>query len=228
MRVLVLGDGKLATEIINQSGWDYLSRKKDGIDIKNFNDWSNDMLPYDVIINCIANTNTYSDDEESMMYTNYLFPILLINFCEQTDKKLIHISTDYVYANSIENASETDVPSPDLNWYSVTKLLADTYIKSFSKNYLICRLSHKPYPFPYDSAWYDVKTNADYTPIISELVIKLIEGGASGLYNVGTEPKTIYDLALRTKQVTKTISPDHIPKNVTMDLTKLKNFLHAF
>jgi hypothetical protein len=205
-----------------------LSRKKDGIDIKNFNDWSHDMLPYDVIINCIANTNTYSDDEESMMYTNYLFPILLINFCEQTDKKLIHISTEYVYANSIENASETDVPSPDLNWYSVTKLLADTYIKSFSKNYLICRLSHKPYPCPYEEAWGDVLTNADYTPIISELVIKLIEGGASGLYNVGTEPKTIYDLALRTKQVTKTISPDHIPKNVTMDLTKLKNFLHAF
>jgi dTDP-4-dehydrorhamnose reductase len=227
MRVLVLGDGKLATEIINQSGWDYLSRKKDGIDIKNFNDWSHNMLPYDVIINCIANTNTYSDDEESMMYTNYLFPILLINFCEQTDKKLIHISTDYVYANSIENASETDVPSPDLNWYSVTKLLADTYIKSFSKNYLICRLSHKPYPFPYDSAWYDVKTNADYTPVISDLVIQLVNNQAVGVYNVGTETKTIYHLASQSRKDVKLIlSPPHVPKNVTMNLSKLNNFLN--
>jgi hypothetical protein len=107
----------------------------------------------------------------------------------------------------------------------LSKLLADEHIVLFCRDYLICRLSHKPYPFPYDEAWGDVSTNADYTPVISELVIKLIENGASGLYNVGTPTKTIYELASRTKDVTETISPPHIPKNVTMDLTKLNQFL---
>lgn len=227
MKVLVLGDGLLASEVIKQSGWDFLSRKKDGIDIMTFDDWLYKMLPYDVIVNCIANTDTYSEDEISMMETNYIFPISLIKFCGETGKKLIHISTDYVYANSPENASESDVPSPYSNWYSVTKLLADVYIKSFSNNYLICRLSHKPYPFPYDSAWGDVYTNADYTPVISDLVITLIKNGANGIYNVGTKTKTIYDLALKTKgkEIKKIDSPSYVPKNVTMNISKLENFL---
>jgi len=228
MKILILGDGRLGREIANQTGWDLLSRKKDGIDTETFDDWCSKIQGYDVILNCIANTNTYSNDYHAIIKTNYGFVTNLVKFCGEMGIKLAHISTDYVYVNSVENASETSIPVPDRSWYSLSKLLADEHIVLFCPNYLICRLSHKPYPFPYEEAWGDVLTNADYTPIISELVIKLIEGGASGLYNVGTEPKTIYDLALRTKQVTKTISPDHIPKNVTMDLTKLKNFLHAF
>lgn len=228
MRVLVLGDGKLASEIIKQTGWDYISRKKDDLDI--VNDFGKVaykiQFNYDVILNCIANTNTYSYDSKSMSDINYKFVTDLVKECNKyPNKKLVQISTDYVYANSVENASEDDVPSPDNNWYSVTKLYADEYVKMFSKNYLICRLSHKPYPFPYEGAWGDVYTNADYTPIISDLVIKLIKNDANGVFNVGTETKTIYDLAIKSKSVTKTIAPHHIPKNVTMNLTKMKTFL---
>ena len=33
MKVIVLGDGLLGSEIINQSKWDYLSRKKDNVEL---------------------------------------------------------------------------------------------------------------------------------------------------------------------------------------------------
>ena len=228
MRVLVLGDGKLASEIVKQTGWDYISRKKDNLDITNdFGKVAYKLqFNYDVILNCISNTDTYSDDSKSMSDINYQFVTNLVKECNKyPNKKLVQISTDYVYANSVEDATELDVPAPSNNWYSVTKLFADEYVKMFSKNYLICRLSHKPYPFPFDNAWDDVLTNADYTPIISDLVIKLIVKGASGVFNVGTEKKTIYELASRSKEVQKTTSPPHIPKNVTMNLTKLNEFL---
>ena len=226
-KVVILGDGLLGKEIHNQTNWSVLSRKQTNFDIADLVKSFPKDERIDVIVNCIANTDTYSEDEISMMETNYIFPISLIKFCGETGKKLIHISTDYVYANSPENASESDVPSPYSNWYSVTKLLADVYIKSFSNNYLICRLSHKPYPFPYDSAWGDVYTNADYTPVISDLVITLIKNGANGIYNVGTKTKTIYDLALKTKgkEIKKIDSPSYVPKNVTMNISKLENFL---
>lgn len=228
MRVLVLGDGMLGQEIVKQTGWDYISRKKDGLNIiEDFGKVAYHIrFNYDVILNCIANTNTYSDDSKSMNDVNYKFVTDLVNVCnDYPNKKLVHISTDYVYANSIVNATENDAPSPDNNWYSITKLLADEHIKTFSKDYLICRLSHKPYPFPYDSAWGDVYTNADYTPIIADLVIKLIIKGASGVYNVGTANKSIYELASKSKMVKKINSPTHIPKNVTMNISKLENFL---
>lgn len=226
MKALVLGKGKLGSEIVKQTGWDYLSRAEHEITIDNFDEWKDRMSVYDVIVNCIGNTDTYSDDKEKHWKANYELVTFLAEFCDENNKKLVHISTDYLYQNSIEDAKETNECEFEHTWYMFTKLLADEYLKEHAKNYLICRLSHKPYPFPYESAWVDVVTNADYTPVITDLVIKLIEGGAEGLYNVGTERKTIYELAQRTnKNVLKSISPPHVPKNITMNLTKMENFL---
>jgi len=226
MKVIILGQGKLGKEIYNQTKWENLSRSKNNIEVTEFDQWKEKLLPYDVILNCIANTNTYSKDKVSHINTNYKFVIDLVNFCNEHNKKLVHISTDYVYVNSNERASEDEVPVTDHSWYSHTKLLADSHIEIMSKNYLICRLSHKDRPFSYESAWIDVKTNADYTDVISSLVIGLIRKDAKGLYNVGTEEKTIYDLALQTNpNVKTTLSPNHVPKNVTMDLSKMKKTL---
>ena len=226
MKVIILGQGKLGREIYSQTKWDNLSRSKNNIEVTEFDQWKEKLLPYDTILNCIANTNTYSKDKNSHINTNYKFVIDLVKFCNEHNKKLIHISTDYVYVNSNERASEDEVPVTDNNWYSHTKLMADSYIEIMSKNFLICRLSHKDKPFSYESAWTDVKTNADYTDVISSLVIDLIKLNAKGLYNVGTEEKTIYELAIRTNEnVKQTLSPPHIPKNVTMDISKMKKTL---
>ena len=179
-----------------------------------------------MVVNCIANTDTYSEDKEKHWNANYELITFLAEYCDDNNKKLVHISTDYLYQNSVDDAKEDDEPMFEHTWYMFTKLLADEYLKAHSKNYLICRLSHKPYPFPYDSAWGDVIVNADYTPVISRLVIKLIKNGAEGLYNVGTERKTIYELAQRTnKNVKKIVSPPHVPKNISMNVSKMENFL---
>jgi dTDP-4-dehydrorhamnose reductase len=226
MKVLVLGKGKLGGEIVKQTGWDYLSRAEHEITIDNFDEWKNKMDGYDVVVNCIANTDTYSDNKEKHWKANYELVTYLAEYCDDNRKKLVHISTDYLYQNSVDEAKEEDEPLFDHTWYMFTKLLADEYLKEHAKKYLICRLSHKPYPFPYESAWADVVTNADYTPVIAELVVRLIKNNAEGLYNVGTEKKTIYELAQRTnKNVLKSISPPHVPKNITMDISKMENFL---
>ena len=226
MKVLVLGKGKLGGEIVKQTGWDYLSRAEHEITIDNFDEWKGRMDEYDVVVNCIANTDTYSDNKEKHWKANYELVTFLAEYCDDNNKKLVHISTDYLYQNSVDDAKEEDEPLFEHTWYMFTKLLADEYLKEHAKNYLICRLSHKPYPFPYDSAWDDVITNADYTPVISGLVIELIKNGAEGLYNVGTERKTIYELAQRTnKNVKKIVSPPHVPKNISMNVSKMENFL---
>ena len=38
-----------------------------------FNDWMTKLSEYDVIVNCIANTNTYSEDKESHLETKLPF-----------------------------------------------------------------------------------------------------------------------------------------------------------
>jgi dTDP-4-dehydrorhamnose reductase len=224
MKVLVLGDGLLGSEIIKQTNWDYISRKKDGFDITKdeFN-----FYGYDVIVNCIAFTNTYSNDKESNWNVNYKAVADLVGYCNNHNIKLVHISTDYVYTNSVSNASEEDIPIHGNNWYSYTKLLADAYIELKSQDYLILRESHKPNPFPYDNAWINLIGNFDYVNKIAEIIINLIKLEENGIINVGTDLKTIYDLAIETnKNVKATLKPKQAPEDVSLDLTKLKNILN--
>ena len=200
LKVLILGDGLLGKEIENQTQWDVVSRKNNTLDIQKVSSLPKD---YDIIVNCIANTDTYSDNRETHWDVNYRFVSDLITHCNNHNIKLVHISTDYVYTNSKPNASEDDVPVHCENWYGYTKLLSDGLVQLQSNDYLLCRCTHKPTPFPYDDAWVDQVGNFDYVDKISNIIIELITSDVYGLYNVGTELKTIYEMASKTKKVNK-------------------------
>ena len=109
---LILGDGLLGSEIHKQTDWHYISRKKDGIDFCDIDTYKEFLKEYTTIINCIANTDTYSDDKTQHYETNYKAVLELEKHCRYTNKKLIHISTDYVYAGSKPFAIEEDLPIP--------------------------------------------------------------------------------------------------------------------
>lgn len=226
MRVVVLGDGLLGSEIVKQTGWDYISRKKDGFDICSSDYRRFNLHTYDVIINCIAFTDTYSDNKEEHWNINYKSVINLSNFCETSGIKLVHISSDYVYANSIKEASEDDIPVHQGNWYSYTKLLGDSYVQ-LNPNNLVLRGTHKAKPFTHPLSWINQIGNFDYVDKIAELIIKLINSNAVGLYNVGTELKTMSHLATQTNPNSKPvmINTDQVPGNVSMNINKLNKFL---
>jgi dTDP-4-dehydrorhamnose reductase len=221
--VLVLGDGLLGRELINQTNWDYVSRSKDGFDINHLDEFI--LSNYDIVINCISHTDTYDKDRELHWNVNCKFVDKLIDYCNEHFIKLIHISTDYVYSNSIPFASENDVPVHCNNWYGYTKLLSDGLIQLRSEDYLLIRCSHKPTPFAYDNAWIDYVGNFDYVDTIATLIIDCINKDLSGVYNVGTDVKTMFDLANETNVVESSFTPSHVPNNLSMDLTKLKSSL---
>jgi dTDP-4-dehydrorhamnose reductase len=133
---VVLGDGLLGSEVVKQTGWDYVSRKG-WIRHKRYRSFHYLFRGYDVILNAIANTDTYSK-RDLHWDINYKFVHELILFCNKNDIKLVHISTDYLYSGSVSNASESDVPVHCNNWYGYTKLLADGLVQ-LESNYLICR-----------------------------------------------------------------------------------------
>jgi len=225
-KVIVLGDGLLGSELVKQTGWDYVSRKKDKKDLFSllesviFNDAN-------VIVNCIGNTDTYSDDKESMMSINYRFVVQLVDELNLDSKKLIHVSTDYAYSNSVDNATEEDVPVHNATWYGYSKMLADGYIENFSDNYLICRMTHKAKPFPYKKAWKNQVGNFDYVDKQVERMVKLINEDASGIVNVGGEKTTMLELAYKTKQDIKSNECNHpVPTNVTMNTNKMKSLIN--
>lgn len=227
MKFLVLGDGLLGKEIVSQTECDFISRKKDGFDVSSIDlmMYHEEFKKYDTIINCIAHTKTYSNEFEMHMNVNCKFLDKLIDYCNENNKKLVHISTDYIYTNSVSESSETDVPVHISTWYGYSKLVGDAMVQIRSKNYLICRLSHKPNPFPYNNAWVDIKTNGDLVNKIAELVIQLILKNATGVFNVGTNVKSIYDMVKHDFMVEPSLRPEGVPKDTSMNISKLKNFL---
>lgn len=224
---IVLGDGLLGGYIHQKTNWDYISRKKDNIDFSDINSYVKYIENYDEIINCIANTNTYSEDKDLHWNVNYKGVADLTDYCIKTNKKLIHISSDYLYTFSKDNASEDDVPVHSANWYGYTKLLSDGYIQLKSNNYLLIRTTQKKVPFTYDYAFINQIGNFDYIDVIGKLVIELISKDATGLFNVGTKTKTMYDLARQTKSDVKPTTKlfnKTMPTNVTMNIDKFNSF----
>lgn len=219
MNIVILGDGLLGTELHKQTGWSIYSRKIGNFDIEKIDE----TLPIcDILINCIAHTDTYSSDRDIHWKVNYEFVSNLVDFCNSRDIKLVHISTDYLYSYSNPLASEKDVPVHCNNWYGYTKLLGDGHVQLKSKNYLIIRCSHKKRPFQFKKAWINQIGNFDFVDTIVSHIVKLVLKNSSGIYNVGTSLKTIYDLA-KESNPSPIFKPDYVPSDISMNLTKLEN-----
>jgi len=100
-------------------------------------------------------------------------------------------------------------------------------VQARASNFLLIRTSFKPRPFPYPEAITTQTGNFDYIDVISALIIKLINAGAAGVYNVGTDKKTIYELAQRTRNVVPVDRTLHesMPTDITMNVEKHKRLL---
>ena len=95
----------------------------------------------DVVINCSAYTNVDKCEVErdAAFAVNALGPRNLAICCEEVGAKLIHISTDYVFAGTEqEPRSEYDLPNP-ISMYGKTKLLGEAYVREFCSRYFILR-----------------------------------------------------------------------------------------
>lgn len=225
-KILILGDGLLGSEIVKQTRWDYISRKKDEFNINS--QLQGYLYPYNIIVNCIGYTNTRDDTPDEHIKVNINFVKKLVKYCNTNKKKLVHISTDYVYTHSKLFATEDDALSSTNNWYGYSKLMGDSIVRFYSDGYLLIRTTFKPNPYPYEYAWSNLYGNFDYVNIISEIIIKLIKNDAIGIYNVGTEYKSLYELALRTNPNVKEDTSSHTtdrPYDTSMNLDKLNNFL---
>ena len=228
IKVIVLGYGLLGKELVKQTNWDYISRKKDvNFDFKHTNTYKKNISSYDVVVNCVANTDTYDNDKKKHWQLNYEAVSELVDICNINNQKLVHISTDYVYSGSNENASELDVPVHNKTWYGYTKLLGDAHVQLKSNHYLLIRCGHKVKPFAYDKAFTDMYGNFDYVDKIASLIIKLVNNRKKGLINLGTNVKSMHDLAHKTKPdvLESKCSNELMPKNITMNISKLEDIL---
>lgn len=112
----------------------------------------------DVVLNFAAYTNVEQAEDEKgdkngIVYKlNSLAPKKLAAFCRELDKRLVQISTEYVFDGRKvdEPYTEKDQPNP-INWYGATKYFGEQFVADSGCKFTIVRIS-----MPY-SAHYELK-----------------------------------------------------------------------
>lgn len=161
MKILIIGaNGQLGTEIakcfkekhtelgipdILKQENEVVLKDKDTLDITNFEEVDKYISKekFDAVINCAAftNVNACEKEKELAFAVNTLGPKNLAIACEKIDAKLVHISTDYVFAGDATTPYlEYDICNPQ-NVYGKTKYLGEEFVKGFSSKYFIVRTS---------------------------------------------------------------------------------------
>jgi dTDP-4-dehydrorhamnose reductase len=205
----------------------------------------------DIVINTAALTNTdYCEAHRKEAYkVNFRAVSYLVKFFKG---KIVQISTDYVFDGEAGFYNEFCTPRP-INYYGLTKLLAETVIQSTRKDYLIIRVSGL---YGYNKigsnkfiklnlhnndvkACFDLISSPTLTDDVVNSMVRLLETNETGIFHIAG-PKAIsrYEFQCLIKDVFNLkgkvipISAKEMnfvakrPKNSSLISTKIRLFVH--
>lgn len=146
----------------------------------------------------------------------------LVKICNNYNLKIIFFSTNYVYPGKKGNYKEEDSLLP-WNNYGWSKLGAESAVHMYKRS-LIIRACMTEKPFIHKYAFTNVKTNFIFHDDFIRIFIKLLN--KNGIINIGGITQSIYQFAKKNNpKVKKKKSKGELPKNIYMNLNKLKKLL---
>lgn len=182
----------------------------------------------EAFIHCAAYTDVPGSEVNRLIAveTNIIGTKNIVELAKSYGKRVVYISTDYVYSGDTGNFNESDSPNP-FNFYGFTKLAGEAYLDC--EKDLIIRTSFKKndlWNTVLDKAFVDIYTSADYVDIIAKEISIAIKNNFVGIFNIGTERKTVYDLARQRNPNVGMVSRNEIccrmPEDISMNLEKFK------
>lgn len=198
------GSGTLGAEMIKQShkfGINFIAPTSSECNIVEYRSVYDNLAKFKgkVVVHCAAATDVKKIETNPIgaMYTNVCGTINLIQYCQHFEKKLIFISTDYVFDGEKGNYDTTDPVNP-ISKYAKTKTAAELLVRTID-NSLVIRTSFFGYDFPYDKAAADQWSTKDYVDVIAPLILERLNDNDSGIIHVGTDKTTTYEKATRRK-----------------------------
>lgn len=202
MKILLLGSSGLLgshLKLIDSEMICPSSTTADINDTYNIAEYIANVKP-DIVINAAAiiDNRVIEKTPERAIKTNILGAANVAMACIENNIRLIYISTDYVYRGDSGNYKETDSIYP-FNFYAWTKLGGECSAKGVL-NHLIIRTSFGSDSFAYKQAFIDKWASKDYIDIIAPMIYEAAISPLTGIINIGTERKTLYDYASRRNE----------------------------
>lgn len=228
MKVLITGgDGQLATALKTNANHEIRAPSKEELNITK--EFSSEWVEWcDVVLHAAALTRPMALHDQHPFLSidvNIIGTARISKHCITHEKKLVYISTDYVYPGDSSYFRETDPVLP-INNYAWSKLGGECSVKLVPQH-LIIRAALFPNDFKHAIAYIDsfksylnVDTSALY-------IWKLIDANATGIYNLGGDRETIYNYASKRVNVQPGVRPRGFPSDVSLDTTKLRKIVDS-
>ena len=212
-RAVVLGsDGQLGVELVRElrvrdyaaMGWD-----RDEVDITDAAAVEHAIAGFDaeVVLNAAAynQVDVAEEEPQAAFEVNALAVRNVALACRQTDARLVHFSTDYVFDGFAHHPYAEDDPTHPLGAYAVSKLAGELYAQAYLDRVLIVRTSGlfgagglatargnfvelmlrlagsgQPIRVVEDHV-----ASPTFAPLLAGRTIDLAERGVSGLFHIG-------------------------------------------
>ena len=205
-----------------------------GLDVRDY--WNVDYYfrkrenDFDYVIHAGAVTRPmviHEDNPTLSIKTNIVGTANVVMACEKYEKKIIYISTDYVYDGISGNFKETDCMKP-FTKYGWSKLGGECAVQMYD-NHLILRMAMNKKPFPHPKALKDMKKSLMWIEDAAIVTLKLLD--ENGIINVGGKSQSVYDFVKEENSniepiYLKDISDVNMATDCSMDITKMKKVIN--
>jgi dTDP-4-dehydrorhamnose reductase len=207
MRVLLTGgSGRLGTELraeLPAQGAEVFAPPRAELDVTRERTIQKALDRYtpDVVVHAAAYTDVAGAEREreACWAVNVWGTRNIVLALAESEAKLVHISTDYVFWGDSGGYTEENTPGPVRNYYALSKLAAEEVARTRT-GALVIRTSFRPREWPYPVAFEDVYTSQDYVDVIAPEVALAVRHALSIPYpilHIATERKSVYELARR-------------------------------
>jgi len=169
------------------------------------------------VLHCAAFTDVSAAEKDALeaCELNIRGTLNVLAACRKHNKKMVFISTDYVFGGNEGGYTEKSPMNP-VNNYALTKGSAELAVRTY-KNSLVIRTSFCPTQFPYEKAFTDQYTSRDYVDIIAPKILEATKSEAAGVMHIGTERKSVYELASRRNPEVGRISTREVGLSLPRD-----------
>jgi dTDP-4-dehydrorhamnose reductase len=227
--LLTGGSGRLGQELVHHlAGVHAPPRSELDITRPDTIDTALDRLSPDVIVHAAAFTDVAGaeDRRRECWDANVEGTRNIVRAAAARSIFLVHISTDYVFEGVSGNYHEDDPMGPALNYYALSKLVAEEIARTVP-DHLVIRTSFRPREWPHPIAFTDVHTSQDYVDVIAPMIALAVHHCREiphATLHIATERKTAYDLARRRRPDVRPASRHEVgvslPDDCSLDISR--------
>ncbi len=206
MKVLLFGGtgilGKQITKKLEMGEHDFLSLGSANCSIDDSFDVYDTIIEYDpdIVIHCAGFVNTAEAEKypDRCIEVNVNGTSNIVGVCRTLDKRLVYISSEYVFDGS-EDEYTTESGLKPIGVYGLTKACGELIVKTLENHMIIRAPFWRDETFNVPKAFKDQYTCRQYVHEVVDDILSASFSKEVGVKHIVGKYQSLYDLAIETK-----------------------------